>query len=85
MKGYVIMESEFNLKLVFLSLRKKLIPICCITLVTALLSLAVVNLAVYVTAKAIDTRGAEKFRKMERHIFMLAVAYSITQNMPIIR
>ena len=41
MKGYVIMESEFNLKLVFLSLRKKLIPICCITLVTALLSLAV--------------------------------------------
>ena len=38
----------------------------------ALLSLAVVNLAVYVAAKAIDTHGAEKFRKMERHIYNIS-------------
>lgn len=35
----------------------------------ALLSLAVVNLAVYISAKVIDSRGAVKFRKMERHIY----------------
>ncbi len=38
----------------------------------ALLSLAVVNLAIYISTKVIKSRGAEKFRKMERHIYNLS-------------
>ena len=37
-----------------------------------LLSLALVNLAVYLVSKAVKSRGAEKFRRLERHIYNLS-------------